>query len=156
MRTFRTVLALTATLAVLGASPAQTPSPPFRVVGYYADWTAVRAPIADIPAAKLTHVNYAFGKIGPDNRLTWNKAVAEQQVFMGDCTDPGCPHGVFNQITTLKKSQPRLKFLLSVGGWTDSGPFYEMAASDATRQTFVDSCALFLRTFPQFDGIDID
>jgi chitinase len=155
MRLFCAV-ALTATLAVLGASRVQTPPPTFRVIGYYADWTAVRAPLADIPAAKLTHVNYAFGKIGPDNRLTWNKALAEQQLYLGDCTDPACPHGLFNQITLLKKSQPHLKFLLSVGGWTDSGPFYEMAASDASRQAFVDSCALFLRTFPQFDGIDID
>ena len=37
---------------------------PLKVVGYYADWTAERYPLADIPADKLTHVNYAFGKIG--------------------------------------------------------------------------------------------
>ena len=31
-----------------------------------------------------------------------------------------------------------------------------MAATDASRQTFADSCAAFLKTYPQFDGIDID
>ena len=39
----------------------------YKVVGYYADWTAERYPLADIPADKLTHVNYAFGKIDADN-----------------------------------------------------------------------------------------
>ena len=126
------------------------------MIGYYADWTAARYPLADIPAAKLTHVNYAFGKIGADNRLTWNAGAAVEQVYPGDCSDPGCPHGLFNQITVLKKRFEHLKFLMSVGGWTDSGPFYEMAASDSSRQAFVESCATFLKTYPQFDGIDID
>src|SRR4029450_2232623 len=81
---------------------------------------------------------------------------ANEQVDPGDCTDAGCAHGLFNQITLLKKKQPHLKFLLSVGGWTDSGPFYELAPGEASRPTFADLCAAFLKTYPQFDGIDID
>jgi chitinase len=127
-----------------------------RVIGYYADWTAAKYPLAEIPADRLTHVNYAFGKIGPDNRLTWNASAAVERVYPGDCTDPGCAHGLFNQITRLKQKHSHLKFLISVGGWTDSGPFYEMAAADESRQTFAQSCADFLKTYPQFDGIDID
>ena len=126
------------------------------VIGYYADWTAERYPLADIPADKLTHVNYAFGKIGPDNRLVVNNKIATERVYPGDCSEPGCPHGLFHQITLLKQKQPHLKFLLSVGGWTDSAPFYEMAATDTGRQTFARSCADFLKTYPQFDGVDID
>ncbi len=127
-----------------------------KVIGYYADWTATRYPLSGIPAAKLTHVNYAFGKIGPDNRLTWNAGAAVERVYPGDCADPGCPHGLFNQITVLKQKHPHLKFLISVGGWTDSGPFYDMAAAEASRETFARSCAEFLKSYPQFDGIDID
>ena len=63
---------------------------------------------------------------------------------------------MFNQITRLKQKHSHLKFLISVGGWTDSAPFYEMAAAEESRQTFAQSCADFLKTFPQFDGIDID
>lgn len=135
-------------------SPRATPS--LKVIGYYADWTADRYPMAGIPADRLTHVNYAFGKIGPDNRLTWNAAAAVERVYPGDCTEPGCPHGLFNQITVLKKQHPHLRFLMSVGGWTDSGPFYAMAAADESRAVFARSCAEFLESYPQFDGIDID
>jgi chitinase len=149
----RLLAVLAAGFALAGASPAAVP---FNVIGYYADWTAARYPLADIPADKLTHVNYAFGKIGPDSRLTWNAAVAVDQVYPGDCNDSACPHGLFNQVTLLKRRYPHLKFIMSVGGWTDSGPFYEMAAADASRQAFVDSCAAFLKAYPQFDGIDID
>jgi chitinase len=154
---FRIVSALVAGLIVAGAWQAPSPArSAFKVIGYYADWTAERYPLADIPAGKLTHVNYAFGKIGPDSRLTWNAVPAVEQVYPGDCSDPRCPHGLFNQITVLKGKHPGLKFIMSVGGWTDSGPFYEMAATEPSRQAFVDSCAAFLKTYPQFDGIDID
>jgi chitinase len=149
------VTVLVAGLVISGAWRAPR-APVFAVIGYYADWTAPRYPLADIPAGKLTHVNYAFGKIGSDNRLTWNASAAVEQAYPGDCSDPGCRRGLFNQITLLKKKHPHLKFLLSVGGWTDSGPFYEMAATEPSRQTFVESCVAFLETYPQFDGIDID
>jgi chitinase len=151
------VLSLVATFLAAGIPQAAAPARgPFKVIGYYADWTAGRYPLADIPADKLTHVNYAFAKIGPDNRLTWNAAAAVEQVYPGDCTAANCPHGLFNQITLLKQKRPHLKFVMSVGGWTDSGPFYEMAATEASRRAFAQSCADFLKTYPQFDGIDID
>jgi chitinase len=148
-------------VAVLGAllqtdTSAKATVPAYKVVGYYADWTAERFPLADIPADKLTHINYAFGKIDADNRLTFNRAIALDRVYPGDCSEPQCPHGLFNQITLIKQRYPHLKFILSVGGWTDSGPFYEMAATDENRQSFARSCADFLKTYPQFDGIDID
>ena len=148
-----TALAVSMTMA---DAAAQAPAAAYRVVGYYADWTAGRYPLADIPAAKLTHVNYAFGKIGPDHRLTFNEGPALRTVYPGDCADPGCPHGLFNQIALLKKTHARLQFLISVGGWTDSGPFYEMAAGADSRRAFAESCAAFLATYPQFDGIDLD
>jgi chitinase len=150
------VLALFLIEVAARAQPPAPPAPPPLVIGYYADWTAERYPLAGTPGSKLTHVNYAFGKIGADNRLVFNAAIATERVYPGDCSEPGCPHGLFNQITLLKQKQPHLKFILSVGGWTDSGPFYEMAATDPSRQTFAQSCADFLKAYPQFDGIDID
>jgi chitinase len=150
------VCAIVLAAGVLGVAHAQDPPAAFKVIGYYADWTSPKYPLASIPANKLTHVNYAFGKIGPDNRLTWNASLAVDQVYPDDCRAAGCPHGLFNQIAVLKQKYPHLKFIMSVGGWTDSGPFYEMAATEQNRRAFADSCATFLTTFPQFDGIDID
>jgi chitinase len=153
------VAAFVCALCVSQTAEQRTPPPDtsaFKVIGYYADWTAGRYPLADIPAGKLTHVNYAFAKIAPDNRLGVNAAVAVDRVYPGDCTEPGCPHGLFHQITLLKEKHPHLKFIMSVGGWTDSAPFYEMAATEASRQTFAQSCADFLKSYPQFDGIDLD
>jgi len=153
-RLSQVIVAAGLTLAV--SINAQAPPAAFHVIGYYADWTATRYPLAGIPAAKLTHVNYAFGKIGPDNRLTFSAGPALETIYPGDCTDSGCRHGLFNQISLLKARYPHLKFLISIGGWTDSGPFYEMAAGEASRRAFAQSCADFLTTYPQFDGIDID
>jgi len=58
-------------LAALALLPMSTSdqSSEFKVVGYYADWTADKYPLAGIPADRLTHVNYAFGKIA-NNSLT--------------------------------------------------------------------------------------
>jgi chitinase len=133
------VAAMVAALLAGGEARQTAPAgrPAFKVIGYYAEWTAPRYPLSDIPADKLTHVDYAFAKIGPDNRLTWST-------------------GLFDQITLVKQKHPHLKFILSVGGWTDSGPFYEMAAAEESRQTFARSCADFLTTYPQFDGVDLD
>jgi chitinase len=133
------VVALAAGLAAAGAAGQIVPAgqPAFKVIGYYAEWTATRYPLSGIPADKLTHVNYAFAKIGADNRLTYKA-------------------GLFDEITALKRKHPHLKFILSVGGWTDSAPFYEMAAADESRQTFARSCVDFLKTYPQFDGVDLD
>ena len=41
-------------LSLLSGALQTTPeTPAYRIVGYYADWTAERYPLADIPAAKL-------------------------------------------------------------------------------------------------------
>src|SRR5215216_1181498 len=109
---------------------ATPPGPAFKIIGYYAEWTDARYPLSGIPGDKLTHVNYAFARIGADNKLTWKD-------------------GLFSQVAALKQKYPHLKFILSVGGWTDSGPFYEMAATEEGRQAFARSCADFLKTYSQ-------
>lgn len=138
MLSMRFVVPLLAGLLAADAARQSTPpAPAFKVIGYYAEWTNGRYPLSGIPGDKLTHVNYAFARIGPDNRLAWKD-------------------GLFGEITSLKQKYPHLEFILSVGGWTESGPFYEMAATEETRQVFARSCADFLKTYPQFDGIDLD
>jgi chitinase len=82
--------------------------------------------------------------------------------------------GNFNQLRELKAKYPNLKILLSIGGWTYSKYFSDVAASAASRQRFVSSCIdMFIKgNLPTnvagdssggpaagagiFDGIDID
>jgi chitinase len=82
--------------------------------------------------------------------------------------------GNFNQLRELKAKYPNLKILLSLGGWTFSKYFSDVAASAASRQKFVSSCiTMFLKgNLPTgisgdasggtasaaglFDGFDID
>jgi chitinase len=82
--------------------------------------------------------------------------------------------GNFNQLRELKVKYPNLKILLSIGGWTYSKYFSDVAASSASRQTFVRSCInMFIKgNLPTgisgdpsggpasaagiFDGFDID
>ncbi|WP_165420243.1 glycoside hydrolase family 18 protein [Edaphobacter modestus] len=81
--------------------------------------------------------------------------------------------GNFNQLRELKAKYPNVKVLLSIGGWTYSKFFSDVAATQASRQKFVSSCInLYLNgnlpvlsTSPAggngaaagiFDGFDID
>jgi chitinase len=112
-----------------------------RVIGYYAGWSADRYPATKIPGELLTHVNYAFAVIDKDNQcVARNPKVAEQG---------------FAQLRELKKKHPHLRTLISIGGWTDSTGFYDMAKTPQTRETFAKSAAAFARRHG-FDGVDID
>src|SRR3954451_4680659 len=79
--------------------------------------------------------------------------------------------GNFNQLKKLKARYPNLKIMLSLGGWTYSKYFSDVAASDASRKKFVGSCVdMFIKgNLPSrngyggagsaagiFDGFDID
>ncbi|WP_111642911.1 glycoside hydrolase family 18 protein [Marinimicrobium alkaliphilum] len=92
-----------------------------------------------IAAEKLTHINYAFSNI-EDGELVEGFAYDEQN---------------YRQLQTLKARNPDLKILTSVGGWTWSGGFSDMALTGETRQRFIDSALDFVRRH-QLDGIDID
>ncbi len=63
--------------------------------------------------------------------------------------------GNFGQLKRLKQANPHLKTIISVGGWTWSNRFSDVAADPATRQVFADSAVTFLRTYG-FDGVDLD
>lgn len=75
--------------------------------------------------------------------------------FDGDSWDAGALRGNFNQLNKLKKSHPKLKTLISVGGWTWSSNFSMVAASATSRAHFAQSCVQFAAQYG-FDGVDID
>ena len=107
----------------------------------------------------LTHVNYAFGLIDPDNLAILGDPEADvEHAYPGDSQEPGALRGNFRQLQLLKERHPHLKTLISMGGWTGSGRFSDAVATEEKRRAFVASCIeLFLTRWPGvFDGIDID
>ena len=129
-------LALACVLALAAcAAPATRTAPDYRLVGY-----VVRdADPAHIAAEKLTALNFAFGEIDK------NGAVVLQHAEDAD---------YFARLHALKTRNPRLKLLLSVGGWGADG-FSDAALSEGSRSRFADSVAEVIARH-QFDGVDVD
>jgi chitinase len=150
-------------------------------------------------AAKLTHLLYAFENIDPANLtclsgVTKGTTANPQDPNQGDgagdaeadysrpfaaaqsvdgVADTGWEslRGNFNQLKKLKAKHPNLKVLVSLGGWTYSKYFSDVAATDASRKKLVASCVdtwLKGNIAPYggaggpgtaagiFDGIDVD
>jgi len=135
-----------------------TSSPSRRVVGYFASWgvKSKGTRIADLPAKDLTHIYYAFAKIGNDGRVILSDPCTD--IGACDSTPPLNPGGNFAELARLKARNPHLKLSISIGGWGDSGKFSDAALTDSTRRLFTGSALdLFIRQRPGlFDGIDID
>ncbi|KAM0573071.1 Endochitinase 1 [Verticillium nonalfalfae] len=111
-----------------------------------------------IPADKITHINYAFANIQDDGTVFSADPWADtQKGFPGDnTTEPGNnAYGLVKQIYQKKIENRGLKVLLSIGGWTWSPKFPPIVADDKKRAQFVAS-AVKLITDWGMDGIDVD
>ncbi|WP_443056903.1 glycosyl hydrolase family 18 protein [Streptomyces sp. NBC_00669] len=150
-------------------------------------------------AGKLDVINYAFGNIDPTNLTCLNgvtkgttadpedpnqgdgagdadadygRAFPASQSVNGQADDGwGKLRGNFNQLKELKAKYPNLKVVMSLGGWTYSKYFSDVAATDASRKKFVQSCIdMYIKgNLPEtegaggpgvaagiFDGFDLD
>ncbi len=124
-----------------------------KVVGYFVEWGVYDRQyyVKDVPADKLTHLNYAFAKIVDGECAIFDSYAALEK----PATNNPDLKGNYKQLQELKKKCPHLKTLISVGGWTLSSPFSDVAASEKTRAKFCRSCVAFIQVHG-FDGIDID
>lgn len=145
-----------AVLLMLTAAPlsAQTG---YRIVGYFASWAIYDRGyfVTDIPADRLTHLNYAFANISADGEIALLDEWADTQYpYPGD-TDDQPLKGNFHQLQLLKAAHPDLQILISIGGWTESARFSDVAYSEESRAKFARSVAAFVTRYG-FDGVDID
>jgi chitinase len=151
-------------LALAVAAEAQAASP--RVIGYYVQWATYERNYepADIPAAKLTHINYAFVEVRNSGELYSIDEYADfQKVYPAKNGLPAQTYyqsflnqaGNFGRLRDLKALYPRLKVLIALGGWGWSGTFSVVAADPARRAAFAASCAAWVSQ-QGMDGIDLD
>ena len=177
--------------AVGAAAPAAAGAPKKVISAYFADWDVYGRGyfVKDIPADKINVIQYAFGVPGFD--AATGKASCDildpwadfQQVYWGPentvdgvaDTYPGQHlYGNFNQLRKLKLAHPDLKIEISLGGWTKSTHFAQLAATPERRSAFVAACIdTFIKGnlptggWPEdaggigaaaglFDGIDLD
>ncbi|MCK5775194.1 MAG: glycoside hydrolase family 18 protein [Bacteroidales bacterium] len=99
-----------------------------------------------IQAEKISHINYAFANI-IDGKVAFGGKTAENEAALKD-SDIASLH-------RLKEVNPNLKVLVSVGGWTWSTHFSEVASTKGKREIFARSAVDFLLKY-NLDGIDVD
>ena len=89
---------------------------------------------------KLTHINYAF--VNVQHNRAWLTNIKTDTIN-------------FKYLVGLKKRNPDLKVLISIGGWGWSGNFSDAAISDTSRSAFAASAVAIVKQY-KLDGIDID
>ncbi|XP_053560676.1 acidic mammalian chitinase-like [Bombina bombina] len=117
----------------------------YKLVCYFTNWSQYRPEPAkfmpgNIDPQLCTHLMYAFATMN-DNKIApyeWNDDV------------------LYKQFNDLKKQNPNLVTLLSIGGWNlGTQKFTTMVSSAANRKIFIDSLIEHLRKY-DFNGIDLD
>lgn len=126
-------------------------------LAYYQSWAIYRdtdchqvAPEdLDVQGNGYTHVAYSFVSINSTFQLEpWLSDYATEEPF-------------YERFNSIKDSNPGLKTLAVVGGWTFNNPgdtefrFSDAVATAESRATFAASCVEFCRRY-NFDGIDLD
>jgi chitinase len=96
--------------------------------------------VSSIQARKLTHILYAFADVYK-NRAHLNFPASDDKNL--------------RELVGLRKLNPELKILVSVGGLGWSRNFSDMAFTAATRKRFAASCVQLVKRY-KLDGIDID
>ena len=107
----------------------------YRIIAYV---FGNRADLSRMDPRKLTHINYAFGLVNKESLIYLN---------------PDAPARIA-QLQALKTKNPRLKILLSVGGW-GADNFSDAALTDESRAKFAASAVDLIKQHA-FDGIDLD
>jgi len=181
--TRRLVAVAAAATSIVAVSPvaAQAHGTSYVKVGYFTQWgiygrnfqlSKVQKSGA---AARLTHLNYAFGTVTADGVCAsadpwadWQTPFSAELSVDGVGDVAGQPiAGNLNQLAELKAKNPKLRVLISLGGWTGSAYFSDAALTDASRKKLVSSCVdLWIKgNLPGlapgvaaniFDGVDLD
>jgi chitinase len=109
------------------------------VMGYVGGYKGLTN-IDMINPLKLTHINYAF--VDVKNNRAWLHREATDTINL-------------RRLVALKKINPKLKIMISIGGWTWSNNFSDAVLTDTGRHAFAVSAVALVEQF-HLDGVDID
>jgi len=151
-------LALMLSAPVLGALPlapsarAAAPSP--RAAVYFPNWNVYSdssQQVKNLPWDSLDCIYHAFWKVAPAG-----SGYAAVSTDPWADTDESNPKAHFPQYRRMAQQHPGTAVMLSIGGWTCSGYFSQMALTEESRASFIQSCLDTLEKYPFFSGIDLD
>ena len=108
-----------------------------KIIGYVAGYEDFDP--AKVDANKLTHINYAFANI-VDGKPKFELDIDSLKI---------------SKLIALKKVNPNLKVLYSIGGWVWSDKFSHIAAYPEARELFASGCVQLMKKH-SFDGVDLD
>ncbi|MCX2453949.1 glycoside hydrolase family 18 protein [Pedobacter sp. PLR] len=109
------------------------------VIGYVGGFRGLVNTDAIAPE-KLTHINYAFVDVQGNRAFLTNEKT--------DTVN-------FRKLLLLKRKNPSLKILISIGGWAWSKNFSDAVLTDTSRAAFASSAVDIIRKY-SLDGVDID
>ncbi|MFM7217847.1 MAG: glycoside hydrolase family 18 protein [Bacteroidota bacterium] len=132
----RIITALLLQLFILFGPTVRSENTSLKVIGYYAGNTV---PFDSIDFSSLTHVIYCFGTL---------------------CGDDFCLRSqedtiAIRQLVELKSRHPKLKVMLSLGGWGGCATCSDVFSSEKGRGAFAESVKQVTRYFG-VDGLDLD
>lgn len=134
-------LFITYSVVISGISFAQSNKPKKYVInGYVGGFRGTPVNIDAIDANKLTHINYAFVN-----------CIDSMAVLSNIKTDTLN----FRLLNQLKKVNPDLQILISIGGWTWSKNFSDAVLTPTSRALFARTSVDIIRQY-DLDGVDID
>jgi chitinase len=93
-----------------------------------------------IDANKLTHINYAF--VDVKDSMAWLTNLKTDTIN-------------FRKLNYLKKDNPDLKIMISIGGWSWSENFSDAVLTESSRRKFAETSVRIVDQF-DLDGVDID
>lgn len=149
------LLPLLAALPLLCASVVSASS--LMSVGYFNGGGDVTAgpggDINQLDVRQITHLNYSFGLVYNNEKDETNDALKDaskrHQIWLSQKVQDD-----LLKIPQLRKQNPNLKVLLSVGGWGARG-FSGAAATKESRAVFIQSAQEIIAKYG-LDGIDLD
>ena len=139
MKIIRPILCLSFLFFLISLTGMKNLNPKPVIIGYVGGYRGL-VNVENIDAKTLTHINYAFVNVKDSLAVLTN--------LKTDSVN-------FRKLNLLKRQNPNLKILISIGGWSWSENFSDAVLTQTSRKAFAKSAVDIISTY-HLDGVDID